>query len=111
MTLVSVPSLAVVTTNVADGGGSISGVSGCEWQEQGALSTWHGYGAQVRNYLCDVKALKFQGCYHCIILPVLTNIPPFPGTDRIQVMSFRKRYKDEAYDVAQQNLFVFMIYT
>lgn len=42
MTLVSVPSLAVVTTNVADGGGSISGVSGCEWQEQGALPTWMG---------------------------------------------------------------------
>lgn len=78
-----------------------AGSLGVEWQEQGTLPSCHGHGAQVRNYLCDVKALKFQGCYHCIISPVLTNIPPFPGTDRVQVMSSRKRYKGETYGVAQ----------
>ena len=47
--LIRAPSLAVVTTNVADGGGSVSGVPGCEGQEQGT---------RVTNNLGYVKSLK-----------------------------------------------------
>lgn len=92
------------------GGGSISrslGVSG-----RSRVPCQPGTGMERKSEItCDVKALKFQGCYHCVTLPVLTNTPPFPGTDRVPVMSFRKRYKDETYRVAQENLFVCMIYT
>lgn len=100
MTLVSAPSLAVVTTNVAMVEAPLAGSLGVSGRSRAPCQP--GMGMERKSEItCDVKALKFQGCYHCIMLPVLTNIPPFPGTDRVPVMSLRKRYKDETYRVAQ----------
>lgn len=83
MSLISTPSLAAVTINVADGGGP-----GCEWREQGVLLSWDGHGAPVRNHPCYAEPLRFLGCYRYTSQPVLTNTPSVPGKDRIQEGSF-----------------------